>query len=189
MLRKVCVLKMLSNTTLDSVYDLRRREVRRTVGYFYSRVGSPVNVGEQMFLTILNVITNMLWGGTVEGEERASLGSEFRQIVSEMTELLGKPNLSDFYPGLARFDLQGIGKKMGGLAQRFDKMFEKMIAQRSSLKIGSGNEQSRDFLHYLLELKDEADSKTPLTMTHVKALLMVLLLSFSSYFFITFFFM
>ncbi|KAH0973858.1 hypothetical protein GBA52_015757 [Prunus armeniaca] len=74
MLRKVCVLKMLSNTTLDSVYELRRKQLRETVGYFYSRVGSPVNVGEQMFLNVLNVITNMLWGGTVEGDERAGAG-------------------------------------------------------------------------------------------------------------------
>ncbi|XP_062074092.1 flavonoid 3'-monooxygenase CYP75B137-like [Humulus lupulus] len=170
MLRKVCVLKMLSNTTLDSVYELRRREVRKTVGYFHSRVGSPVNVGEQMFLTILNVITNMLWGGAVEGDERAGLGAEFRQIVSEMTDLLGKPNLSDFYPGLARFDLQGVGKQMTKLALRFDKMFEKLIAQR--LKGSSSNGKSRDFLQYLLELKEEVDSKTPLTMIHVKALLM-----------------
>jgi hypothetical protein len=46
MLRKVCVLKMLGNTTLNSVYMLRRKQVRETVGYFYSRAGSLVSVGE-----------------------------------------------------------------------------------------------------------------------------------------------
>ncbi|XP_024019636.1 geraniol 8-hydroxylase [Morus notabilis] len=177
MLRKVCVLKMLSNTTLDSVYGLRRREVRKTVGYFYSRVGSEVNVGEQMFLTILNVITSMLWGGTVDGaQERESLGTEFRQAVSEMTDLLGKPNLSDFYPGLARFDLQGVRRQMIGLTQRFNGIFDKMIGQRS-LKMekereDGGESKSKDFLQFLLELKDEENSNTPFTMVHVKALLM-----------------
>ena len=57
--RKVCVLKMLSNITLDSVHALRRREVRQSVGYLYSPVGSPVIVGEQIFLQVPNVITNM----------------------------------------------------------------------------------------------------------------------------------
>uniref|UniRef100_A0A5B7BIH9 Putative geraniol 8-hydroxylase-like n=1 Tax=Davidia involucrata TaxID=16924 RepID=A0A5B7BIH9_DAVIN len=169
MLRKVCVREMLSNATLDSVYALRRHEIRQTIGYFYSRVGSPVNVGEQMFLTVLNVITNMLWGGTVKGEERASLGSEFRQLVAEMTSLLGKPNISDFYPGLARFDLQGIQKQMRGLTQRFDRIFDSMIDQR--LKMDSG-EDRKDFLQFLLKLKDEGDAKMPLPMTHLKALLM-----------------
>ncbi|KAK3038474.1 hypothetical protein RJ639_029772 [Escallonia herrerae] len=168
MLRKVCVREMLSNTSLDSVYALRRREIRQTIGYFYSRAASPVNVGEQMFLAVLNVITSMLWGGTVEGEERASLGAEFRQVVAEMTELLGMPNVSDFYPGLARFDLQGIREKMKGLALRFDNIFEIMIDQRLKM----GGQGCKDFLQFLLQLKNEGDAKMPLTMTHLKALLM-----------------
>ena len=176
MLRKVCALKLLSNITLDSFYMLRRKHVRETAGYLYSRVGSPVNIEEQMFLTMLNLITNMLWGGTVkEEEEGARLGADFREVVLGMTELLGKPNISDFYPGLARFDLQGIRKKMDGLARRFDRIFDVMIDQR--LKIdkegGSSGSGSKDFLQYLLKLKDEGDSNTPLTMIHLKALLMV----------------
>ncbi|KAL7165164.1 hypothetical protein ACSBR2_040941 [Camellia fascicularis] len=170
MLRKVCVREMLSNATLDSVYGLRRRELRRTIQYFYSRVGSRVNVGEQMFLTAMNVITNMLWGGTVKGEERGKMGAEFRQVVAEMTELLGKPNLSDFFPGLARFDLQGLQKRTKGLAKRFDRIFQNIIDQR--LKIDGHAEESADFLQFLLKLKDDGDAKTPLTITHLKALLM-----------------
>ena len=181
MLRKVCVLKLLSNTTLDSVYTLRRKQVRETVGYFYSRVGSPVNIGEQMFLTVLNAITNMLWGGTVEGEERSRVGAEFREVISKMMEISVKPNISDFYPGLARFDLQGIKRQMDGLARRFDRIFDAIIDQR--LKIddegGSKDKASKDFLEFLLKLKDEGDSKTPLNMTKVKALLMVLSIFYS----------
>ncbi|GAU48200.1 hypothetical protein TSUD_185370 [Trifolium subterraneum] len=117
MLRKVCVIKMLSNTTLDSVYELRRGEVRKTVGSIYNRIGSTVDIGEEVFLTVLNVITNMMWGATVEGEERVSLGTAFRETVAGIVQLLGKPNLSDFFPGLARFDLQGnwYGGKVSGI--------------------------------------------------------------------------
>ncbi|KAF3448400.1 hypothetical protein FNV43_RR09113 [Rhamnella rubrinervis] len=168
MLRKVCVTKMLSKITLDSVYTLRRREVRQTVSYLYSKSGSAVNLGEQMFLTTLNVITSMMWGGTVEGDERASLGAEFREIVAEITELLGKPNVSDFYPGLARFDLQGIAKQMDGLAGRFDGIFDRVIGEQAK----GGGEKRKDFLDFLLRLKDENDAKTPFTMNHLKALLM-----------------
>nr|XP_011465712.1 PREDICTED: premnaspirodiene oxygenase-like [Fragaria vesca subsp. vesca] len=67
-LRKVCVLQMLSKTTLDSVHDLRSKQVRRKVGFFYGRVELSVNVGERMFLNTLNVVTKMLWGGTVREE-------------------------------------------------------------------------------------------------------------------------
>lgn len=188
MLRRVCVREMLSGTALDSVHYLRHREFRQTVSHLYSKAGSLVNVGEQTFLTFLNVITSMMWGGTVKGEERGSLGAEFRQLVMEITELLGKPNISDFYPGLARFDLQGVRKKMKGLALRFDRIFNSVIEQRIEMDKQSGNEGGKDFLQLLLNLKDEEDSQTPFTMTHLKALLMVhfLPLTFFSFLFLPF---
>ncbi|KAL2321642.1 hypothetical protein Fmac_026021 [Flemingia macrophylla] len=146
MLRKVCVLKMLSNTTLDSVYNLRRKEMRKTVAHLHEPAGSPVNVGEQGFRTVMNVVTNMMWGGAVEGAERERLAVEFRELASEMTLLLGKPNVSDFFPSWH-----------GSICKRSDEGQEK-----------------KDFLQFLLNLKEEAsgdDSKTPFTITHVKALL------------------
>ncbi|XP_068669751.1 geraniol 8-hydroxylase-like [Aristolochia californica] len=175
MLRKVCVREMLGTASLDSVYYLRRREMRATVSHIYSKVGGTVNVGEQMFLTILNVITSMLWGGTVEGEERTSIGSEFRQVVGEITELLGKPNLSDFFPGLAKFDVQGLQRQMKGLFLRFDGIFNSIIEHRLKKDREGGKvdeEKSKDFLQFMLKLKDEGDQKTPFTMVHLKALLM-----------------
>ncbi|CAL9029442.1 unnamed protein product [Prunus brigantina] len=173
MLRKVCVLKMLNNTTLDSVYELRRRQIRKTVGYLYARVGLPINVGEQAFLTAFNVVTNMLWGGTGEEDERAGLrvGAEFREVVSGITELQAKPNVSDFYPGLARFDLQGIRKRVKRLVRRFDGIFDGRIDRRLRIE-KEGGEESKDFLSFLLSKKDEVDSKIPLTINHVKALLL-----------------
>ena len=171
MLRKVCVHEMLSNTALDSVYSLRRREIRRTVQYIYSQIGSPVNVGEHMFLTIINVITNMMWGSTVKGEERVVIGTKFRQVVNEITQLLGMPNVSDFYPGLARYDFQGIQKKMKDLVKRFDDIFETVISEKQ--KTG-GQEGIRDFMECLLKFKSDPDAKIPFTMTHIKALLLVI---------------
>ncbi|XP_062074093.1 flavonoid 3'-monooxygenase CYP75B137-like [Humulus lupulus] len=171
MLRKVCVLKMLSNATLDSVYSLRRRAVRRGVSQLYNRVESPVDVGEHVFFSILNLIMNMLWGGTVDGDEGASVGAEFREIVSGITELLSKPNISDFFPGLAWFDFQGISKRNLELTRSFDKIFDRMISIRMNIEKDGGNGRN-DFLQFLLRLKDEEDSKTPLTITHVKSLLL-----------------
>ncbi|XVE65010.1 hypothetical protein DITRI_Ditri07aG0147500 [Diplodiscus trichospermus] len=174
MLRKVCVLKMLSNATLDKVYTLRRKELRATVGYIYIKAGSPVNVGEQIFFTILNVITNMLWGGTVVGDARGSLAVEFRQVISEVTEILGLPNISDFFPVLAPLDLQGILKRMRKPVDKLNGIIEKIIDQRLKVDRESGNNSGefKDFLQYLLQLKAEEDSKTPMTLNHIKVLLM-----------------
>ncbi|XP_020419412.1 flavonoid 3',5'-hydroxylase [Prunus persica] len=61
---------------------------------------------------------------------------------------------------------------MARLARRFDGIFEKVIDQRLRME-KEGAKKSIDVLTFLLKMKDEGgDSKTPFTMTHVKALLM-----------------
>ncbi|KAK9074819.1 hypothetical protein SSX86_003138 [Deinandra increscens subsp. villosa] len=170
MLRKICVREMLSSQVMDSFYSLRRKETRNTVKYMYNHVGSPVNVGERMFLTMLNVITGMMWGGTVESGDRERLGIEFRQVIIEIVRYLGMPNLSDFYPGLAPFDLQGVKRKMKILAKRFDVIFETMIEQRRKI---NGEDEYKDLLQFLLHLQDRGEySNPPFTITHLKALFM-----------------
>lgn len=181
LLRKVCVKEMLGAATLDAVYGIRRREMRRTIRFLSGRAGHPVNVGEQMFLTALNVVTGMLWGGTVkEEEERERIGKEFRQAVAELVELLGLPNVSDFFPGLARFDLQGIVKKMKVCAKKLDVIFDRIIDLRLRMD-KEGREKEKDFLQVLLKMMDDFkkdgdgdwnNSEVEFSMTHLKALLM-----------------
>ncbi|XP_054808107.1 geraniol 8-hydroxylase-like isoform X2 [Prosopis cineraria] len=170
MLKKVFVQWILSNTTSDYVCRLRRKEVRKTVDYLYSRVGSPVDIGQQMYLTVLNIITNMIWGETMEeddDDERVEIGANFREVVARIVELLGTPNISDIFPWLARLDFQRVEKRMRSAVQQFDQIFEKMIEQRlkKNEKNGSEGEESKDFLGFLLKLNDAQDSKAPLTIT------------------------
>ncbi|KAF5755332.1 putative flavonoid 3'-monooxygenase [Helianthus annuus] len=87
-----------------------------------------------------------------------------------MTGYLMMPNLSNLYPALAPFDLQGIVKNMKVLAKRLDGIFETMIDQRGKM----GGEGNKDFLQFLLELKDSGDSNPPFTTTHLKAFLVVI---------------
>ncbi|KAI5328597.1 hypothetical protein L3X38_027994 [Prunus dulcis] len=74
----------------------------------------------------------MLWGGALEAENGADLGAEFRNVVAEMIELLGKPNVSDFFPSLARFDVQGIARRMKQLQSMTEKIFDSAIERQKS---------------------------------------------------------
>lgn len=177
MLRKVCVREMLGAASLDAVYSLRRREVREAVARLRAMDGKPVNVGEEMFLAIMNVVTSTLWGGTVKGEEKSSIGAEFRRVVGEITELLGKPNVSDFFPALERLDVQGLQKQIGKMFERLDRIFETIIQQRigrdQDQGCGRAEEESKDFLDFMLKLKDDKEQKPAFTMVHLRAMLMV----------------
>ncbi|KAM3210434.1 hypothetical protein ACQJBY_064419 [Aegilops geniculata] len=175
LLRRVCVREMLSPAGLQNVHGLRRREFRATLAHLHSMAtaGKPVDVGAQMFLTTMNVITGTLWGGNIGTEsERTAVGKEFRELVAEITEMLGAPNVSDFFPALAPFDLQGIRKKSDALKERFDEIFGRIIEKRVEAD-QAGGDTAEDFLEYMLKMEKEGgDGKAAFTMTNVKALLM-----------------
>jgi cytochrome P450 len=176
LLRRICVREMLSPAGLDNAHGLRRREFRATLAHLHAAAaaGQPVDIGAQLFLTTMNVITGTLWGGNIGTEsERTAVGKEFRELVAEITELLGAPNVSDFFPSLARFDLQGIRSKSDVLKTRFDEIFARIIEQRVKTE-QAGGETSEDFLEYMLKMEKEGgDGKAAFTMANVKALLSV----------------
>ncbi|CAH8368926.1 unnamed protein product [Eruca vesicaria subsp. sativa] len=177
MLRKLCVNRILSNARMETSVGLRQGETRRTVRYLAdrARAGSSVNLGEQIFLMILNVVTQMLWGTTVGDEERELVGAEFSELVTLMNDLLLEPNLADLFTLLSPFDLQGLAKRMRGAAQRMDRLFDRVINQRLEMNKG-GEGKGEDFLEVLLKIKDEDDEKTIVNMDDVKALLMDMVL-------------
>ncbi|KAF6168575.1 hypothetical protein GIB67_005187 [Kingdonia uniflora] len=113
---------------------------------------------------MLNMLTTMLWGGTLKGEERRHVGHEFKQVVDEVNDLMGKSNISDLLPFLAWFDLQG----MELVASWLDRIFESTINERMKLD-GAGSErdqqETQDFLQVQLQLRDRGDPKMPLTTT------------------------
>ncbi|KAK9291322.1 hypothetical protein L1049_019267 [Liquidambar formosana] len=178
-LRKVFVREMMRYTRLDASSALRGQEVRGMVREVHGKVGTPINIGEHIFLTLRNVVISMLWGGTMHGEDSKSsiVIDQYRQVVDEMVELLGKPNISDVFPVLARFDLQGIESKMKKLLLWFDRIFDSEIAQRTKVdQVGEENEDkskgSKDFLQFLLELNLQGDEKSSLSIIQIKALFM-----------------
>ncbi|KAJ6849345.1 putative cytochrome P450 76M5-like [Iris pallida] len=175
MLRRICAQGALSPSSLDAGYGLRRREVRAAVGRLGASAGGEVEVGTQMFVTVLNVITSMLWGdalGAGDGEDRGRVGREFRELMGEMSLLVGSPNVSDLFPALARFDLQGMERKMAQTVVRLDRVFNSVIEQKRKTKTTKKKGEEKDLLDHMLKLEEEGgDGKASFTMAHVKALL------------------
>lgn len=85
-------------------------------------------------------------------------------MVGEITELLGKPNVSDFFPALERLDVQGLQKQIGKMFERLDRIFETIIRQRVGRDQDQGcgreeEEEGKDFLEFMLKLKDDKRQK------------------------------
>ncbi|KAG8382382.1 hypothetical protein BUALT_Bualt05G0071600 [Buddleja alternifolia] len=172
LLRKIFVREMLSNTNLEASYNLRKDEVRKAIKYVHSMVGKPIEIGELSFRTELNVIINMLWGGTLEGDGSERLGAEFRTTITKLVDLLGKPNISDFYPVLAGLDIEGVRKEMEIHVQTVDKILDTVISKHKKKLSGEiKNEGKKDFLQILLELNESQDSEMSITQKQLRAIL------------------
>ncbi|CAN0908613.1 Carnosic acid synthase [Linum grandiflorum] len=179
-LRKVFVREMLSSASLEACYVLRKEQVRNSVKEVYSRCGDgAMDVGEMAFKTTTNAMMSMLWGGVEEAIGKSSGSSssfygEFRELETEMLVLMGTPNVSDFVPALARFDLQGIKKKSKVLLDKFDVILSSAIEERLRLVEKRGDTR-KDFLQVLLDLNRAGHFDTCITTNQVKALLMDIL--------------
>ncbi|XP_077242168.1 flavonoid 3'-monooxygenase CYP75B137-like [Tasmannia lanceolata] len=177
MLRRVCIQELLNSGSLEASSVFRRKEVRRTISDLYAKIETPVDIGEKLTQTIFNSMTSTLWGSTLKGESETGVASEFRHAMGAMGSLLAQPNISDLFPTLARFDIQGVERKLKDVMSWFDRIFDNILDQR--LKMDKEVEEEKcksthgkDFLNILLKIKEQGDPKTPLTMTHIKALLM-----------------
>ena len=135
-LRKIFVREMLSNSNLDGSYTLRREEVKKSIRNVYDKIGTPIDLGVLAFVTAVNAVMNMVWGDSLQGEEGTKIGAEFKRLVGEQMVLMAKPNVSDFFPVLAMFDLQGIARKANRIVQYIEPILDSAIEKRMNSNTG-----------------------------------------------------
>ncbi|KAL0296169.1 UNVERIFIED_CONTAM: cytochrome [Sesamum radiatum] len=116
---------------------------------------------------------NMMWGGVVEEEEDQRVGEEFREVVIKLVDLMGKPNLADYFPVLAWFDIQGVKKEMEDYMQSMDRIFEHVIARCRKMSGGIKKEGKEDFLQVMLELHEKEDPEMSISLRQIKAVMVV----------------
>ncbi|XP_057513976.1 flavonoid 3',5'-hydroxylase 1-like isoform X2 [Actinidia eriantha] len=175
-MRKVFVRDMMSNSSMEASYNLRKDEVLKTIREVHSKIGTPMDIAEITFLTQMNVIMNMLWGSTVDIHKAHGVRSEFRVVTAKIIELLATPNVSDFFPVLARFDIQGVAREMERLRIWVDRILDSIIDARTKMSTveraeAFKNKGKEDFLQLLLALKEQEDTGISITLEQIKALL------------------
>ncbi|KAF5812607.1 putative cytochrome P450 [Helianthus annuus] len=175
-LRKIFVHEALSNKNLAACSYFRSNEVRKTIKNVFGKLGTSIDIRQVSFLTESNVLTSMILGNTSTVGSR-HLGEELHIVSTNISEIFGRPNMSDFFPKLAWFDLQGVERDMKKQLKMMDEIIESMIEQRTKLNSKMSHdevcdhEEKKDFSQILLELKNQEDG-SPLDITHIKALLL-----------------
>ncbi|KAI7995133.1 hypothetical protein LOK49_LG11G02467 [Camellia lanceoleosa] len=104
-----------------------------------------------------NRARSLLQSSRTEEKVNSRVGAEFEAATTKMMVLLGKPNLSIFFP-VARFDLQGVEREMKKIVVDVERVFDSVIDARVKMEaVKDGGK--KDFLQILLELKGEDEGE------------------------------
>jgi hypothetical protein len=164
-LRKICNGQLFSNTALDANQDIRRKKVEELLAETRksSLSGETVEIGRAAFKTTLNLLSN-----TILSVDLADLNSDvarkFKEIVWNIMEEAGKPNIADYFPLLKKLDPQRIRRRMTVNFEKLLNLFTRMINKRLQLRKVSDFITNNDMLDTLLNISEENSEKMDQTM-------------------------
>ncbi|KAH9319858.1 hypothetical protein KI387_021627, partial [Taxus chinensis] len=171
--RKICNTEIFSAKRMDAMQHFRRDEVSRTIDTILEdyKQGKSVTIGEKAFMISLNLMGKMVCNKQIF-EPGSAQAAEFRDMVLSVLQLMALPNISDHFPFLERFDLQGLNRKNKRLAERFDNLFGRIInerlAQRAHVQCNGNDNEEMDFLDVMLDLAKDSQ----LTLENIKGTLL-----------------
>ncbi|KAK2972544.1 hypothetical protein RJ640_014268 [Escallonia rubra] len=160
--RKICKEHMFSLQQLDATQVLRRKKVQELLEYIRGCClrREAVDIGKAAFTTSLNLISNTFFSVDLADHGGDSKSShEFKEIVSVLMELAGKPNLVDFFPVLRLIDPQGLRRQCRVYTEKLFAIFDGIIARRLEARSSaSESSTSNDVLEALLNLSRKDDA-------------------------------
>ncbi|KAM1096661.1 hypothetical protein TB1_013437 [Malus domestica] len=176
-MKKLCMSELLGGRTLDQLLPVRREELASFVQLLLNKAkaAEPVDVGAELMTVTNNVISRMIMGQSCSSNEKEA--AEIRKQVKAIAELTGKFNLSDFIWFCKNLDLQGFGKQLKEVRDRFDVMMERIIKEhqeeRKKKEVGEGGGDAvKDLLDILLDIAEDETSEFRLTRENIKAFIL-----------------
>ena len=164
---------LFSSHKLDSTQRLRCQKVAELITYVSKccEAGVVVDIGRASFSTTLNLLSNTLFSVDLV-DPNSDTVQEFKDLVSSITEGVGKPNLVDYFPMLEKLDPQRIRHRMSGDFAKLIELFDNMIRHRLELRQVNGcSTANEDVLDTLLNISEENGDM--IDKTHIERLLLV----------------
>ncbi|KAF8398768.1 hypothetical protein HHK36_014626 [Tetracentron sinense] len=163
LLRKILTTELFSSRAIELLQPARKHQVHGLLSTLYSASKSKtsVNLADSTFVVSANLISNFVCSKTLFDTAKKE-GRELKEMVWEILEDAGAPNLADLIPFLKLFDLQNLKRRVQKIAKMLDDFCEKLIDERleerkEGLKINeNGRLDMLDvFLNYRNDKKDD----------------------------------
>ncbi|KAK1412891.1 hypothetical protein QVD17_34479 [Tagetes erecta] len=170
-MKKIVMSQLLNGTTLDMLVHVRQDEINRFIKSLSkkAKMGKAVDLGGELVMISNNIISRMLMSERCsENEDEAG---EMKKLVSEITEIMGQFNVSDYIWILKNIDFQGFGRRSKNVRRRFDELVERIIKEHEVLRKNDGGEV-KDLLSILLDVAEDETMEIKLTRENIKAFIL-----------------
>ncbi|XP_015571154.2 (S)-N-methylcoclaurine 3'-hydroxylase isozyme 1 [Ricinus communis] len=147
-LRALCRTELFSANAIESQAALREKKMIEMVEYLSSEQGQVVNIGEVVFTSVFNTISNLIFSKDLLSFEDQERGSGLKNATWRLMELTVAPNIADFYPVFAGLDPQGLQKKMLKYMKEMFSAWEIHIKERRETHVHGA--PTNDFLDVFL---------------------------------------
>ncbi|KAJ4824621.1 hypothetical protein Tsubulata_029169 [Turnera subulata] len=153
-LRKVCNSDIFTPQKLDANQELRQQKVQELLADVQEHclVGEAADIGQAAFRITFNALSNTIFSLDLID---SSSGTSYKEVMRSMMDVAGKPNLSDYFPILRYFDLQGIRRRSEILFQKMFDLFNCIIKERLQSRNILGYISKNDMLETLLSISQE----------------------------------
>ncbi|XP_059305973.1 cytochrome P450 76A1 [Lycium ferocissimum] len=118
-LRRICTMEMFVHKRINETTTVRRKSMDKMLGWIEKKASSGggggvegIEVTRYAFLASFNMLGNLILSKDLVTDPESEQGSEFFNAMKGIMEWAGVPNISDIFPCLKMFDLQGLRKKM-----------------------------------------------------------------------------
>ncbi|ONM05054.1 7-ethoxycoumarin O-deethylase [Zea mays] len=171
-LRKIMTTELFAPHRLDALQNLRREKVQELVDHVGRLAcrGEAVNVGRVAFITSLNLLSRTMFSRDLTSlDDNDGASKEFQEVVTDIMEAVGSPNVSDFFPPLAAADLQGWRRRLAKLFAQQHRVFDREIDGRLRSR-EAGESKKNDFLDLLLDAAQDDDNTAKLDRDTLRSL-------------------
>ncbi|XP_074294664.1 cytochrome P450 736A117-like [Silene latifolia] len=164
-MKSLFVLQLLSSRRVRSYRVIREEETGLLIESI-RKCEEVCNLSD-LFTTLTNdVVCRVAFGKKYSG------GTDFREVLSELMELLGVFKVGDFIPRLSWVDrVSGLDSRMDKVAKKFDVVLEEILKEHLE-KPNNSEERTKDFVDVLLDVQRDNSAGFPVEREGIKALIL-----------------
>ncbi|KAJ1399986.1 Cytochrome P450 [Sesbania bispinosa] len=155
-LRRITSLDVLSNHRINSFSGIRRDETQRLITKLAEDASldfAEVELSSRFYDMTFNNIMRMISGKRYYGEDcdMADLqeASQFREMVSELLQLSGANNKTDFMPLFRMLDIEKLEKRLKNISNKTDTFLRGLIEEQRTK-----NQRTNTMIDHLLSLQE-----------------------------------